>query len=71
MLFTKEIGVAAAVLTKHFRCFRPWCSCIQSSLHAQPPKIDVSKVKSAEFLFNLIKRLRGTLGPCDAGPSKS
>ena len=51
-------------------CSAPDVLCLQSSLPAQPPTTDVTKVRSKESVTTLVKRLRSTWVRCNVGASK-
>ena len=66
----KEISAAAVVDQENSNNSAPDSMCVQISLPAQPPRIDVSKDRSPESVASLMKKLCITRSRLGAGTSK-
>ena len=66
----EEIRAAADAVEEGLNASAPDAVCVQNSLSAQTPRIDVSKVWSPESVPSLVRKKKGTWRRCGAGTSK-
>ena len=67
----KAIRAVADAVGKRLDVSSPDALCIQSSVSAQPPRIDVRKLRSPQSGALLAKKLKSTRNRCTVGTSKT